>query len=343
MHIEWKRRGMIVGILAGVYLGYRYLMPVFLPFIAAWILACWLYPLSLKIEKKTKIKRTFAGAVLLAVLFGVLAVLVYQGIGESLSQLKRAFSNYQVLQKWLFSLLDRCCRMIEEITGIRADESREYFLQQAGMLQDQILAALSPNISRAVLRGTGKLLFFLSGIVVTFISAVLLMGDMENFRQKIWDYSWMVGIRRVIRRLKKTTVTYLKAQVVIIAVISAVCAAAFWMMKSPYYLLLGTALGILDAVPLIGTGTFLYPAAVIFLIRGQSKMALGCVLVDLVTSLLREFLEPRLLGEKLGVSPIMILISVYLGMILFGVWGVILGPLSFSTVYEIGKEWDVWD
>ena len=81
----------------------------------------------------------------------------------------------------------------------------------------------------------------------------------------------------------------------------------------------------------------------IFLIRGQSKMALGCVLVDLVTSLLREFLEPRLLGEKLGVSPIMILISVYLGMILFGVWGVILGPLSFSTVYEIGKEWDVWD
>lgn len=82
LHIEWKRRGMIVGILAGVYLGYRYLMPVFLPFIAAWILACWLYPLSLKIEKKTKIKRTFAGAVLLAVLFGVLAVLVYQGIGR---------------------------------------------------------------------------------------------------------------------------------------------------------------------------------------------------------------------------------------------------------------------
>ena len=49
------------------------------------------------------------------------------------------------------------------------------------------------------------------------------------------------------------------------------------------------------------------------------------------------------LGEKLGVPPIVVLVSVYLGMLLYGVSGVILGPLAFSTVYEIGKEWDIWD
>lgn len=114
-------------------------------------------------------------------------------------------------------------------------------------------------------------------------------------------------------------------------------------MKSPYFLILGIGLGVLDVLPLIGTGTFLYPAAVIFLIRGNVGIAGGCVILDIVTSLLREFLEPRLLGEKLGISPISVLASVYLGVILYGGWGVVLGPLAFSTAYEIGKEWDIWD
>lgn len=70
--------------------------------------------------------------------------------------------------------------------------------------------------------------------------------------------------------------------------------------------------------------------------------ALGCVGLDIVTSFLREFMEPRLLGAKLGISPLAVLASVYFGMLIYGGWGVLLGPLSFSTAYEIGREWDVW-
>lgn len=343
MHTEWKRKVMIAGILAGVYLGYKYLLPVSLPFLAAWILACWLYPASLRVEKKIRLKRTLAGTALLSLLFGVIGFILYLAIAEIMIQVKTAVSNYRVIQQWGLGLMEKLCVMIEEIAGIEAAKSREYILLRLGTLQEQALAALSPEALSKVLQGTKRVVFLLSCIVVTFISAILFMGDMENIRKKIWDYSWLRGTRRIIRRLKKTTVTYLKAQVIIIAAVSAVCAAVFRMMKSPYFLLLGIALGILDAVPLIGTGTFLYPAAVILLIRGRTGTALGCVILDIITSLLREFLEPRLLGEKLGISPIVILLSVYFGMILFGVWGVILGPLSFSTAYEIGREWDIWD
>lgn len=332
-----------MGIAAGVYLGYKYLMPAVLPFLTAWILAVWLYPISLKIEKKTKIKRTFTGTVLLTLICLVLGFLLYIGIQELFSQIKTAVSHYQVLQAGLSSLLDRCCKMIEEVSGIKAAKSRVYLLNSFEGMQEQMLAALSPGTLSVLFHGAESILLILSGVVVVFISTILLMSDMENIQKKIWDYSWLVGTRRVVRRLQRTTVTYLKAQVVIMALVAAVCAAGFWMMKSPYFLLLGIALGVLDAVPLIGTGTFLYPAAVIFLIRGQAGIAAGCVLLDIITSFLREFLEPRLLGEKLGVSPIAVLASVYLGVLLYGGWGVILGPLAFSTVYEIGKEWDIWD
>ncbi len=152
-----------------------------------------------------------------------------------------------------------------------------------------------------------------------------------------------MGTRRVIKRLQKTTVVYVKSQAVIMLLVAVVSSLWFWMMKSPYFLIQGLVLGALDALPLLGTGSFLYPAAFYYLLRGQPGMAAGCVLLDVATSFVREFLEPRLLGGRLGISPIAVIASVYLGFFLFGGWGVILGPLSFSTAYEIGREWDVWD
>lgn len=343
MDIEWKRRCTIVGIVAGVYAGYRYLLPVAVPFLAAWILAAWIYPAAVKIEKKTKIRKSFAGTMLLVLFFGVVGYLLYLGASEILAQLKTAVSHFSVLQRWCSLLLDKCCILIEETTGIGAADSRRYFLTHMEGMKDSLISAISPGTLTKAFDGISRIVIWASGVVIAFISAVLIMGDMENIRKKIWDYSWLVGTRRVVRRLKKTSVTYLKAQMVIMALVACVCTLGFWFMKSPYFLILGIALGALDALPLIGTGTFLYPAAAVFFLRGNSPVAAGCVLLDIVTSLLREFLEPRLLGGKLGVSPIVVLVSVYAGIFLYGGWGVILGPLSFSTIYEIGKEWDVWD
>ena len=102
---------------------------------------------------------------------------------------------------------------------------------------------------------------------MTFILTVLILGDFEKLQKKIWDYSWLVGTRRVIKRLQKTTVVYVKSQAVIMLLVAVVSSLWFWMMKSPYFLIQGLVLGALDALPLLGTGSFLYPAAFYYLLR----------------------------------------------------------------------------
>lgn len=343
LHIEWKRRLTIVGIVTGVLLGYRYLLPVTIPFLAAWILAVWLYPVSYKLQKKTHIKKTIWGSLILAVLAGIIGIVLYWGFCELVSQIKMVFSNYYIFEQWVQVFVNDCCGMLEEITGIEAADSRKYILVQTKNFQRKLMETAGPSVVSNIVISVKSLLVFLSGLVVTFIMTILIIGDMESMQKKIWEYQWLVGIRRVIRRLKKTIVTYLKAQIIIMILVSAACTLGFWILKSPYFLILGIVLGIMDAIPLIGTGIFLYPAAILFLIKGNTVLAVGCVVIDIVTSLLREFLEPRLLGERLGVSPISVLASVYIGFFLFGAWGVLLGPLSFSTIYEIGREWDIWD
>lgn len=343
LRIEWKRRWMMLGIAVGVFAGYKYILPAAVPFLAAWVLAAWIYPAALKIERWTKMKRSFAGAVMLAGVFALAGGLLYVGAGELLAQIKTAVTNYPMAVQKCRRLLDDCCLALENATGILREDSRSYILTQMDGVEAHILSLVGEDAVGTVFSCVKNVLFVISGVMVTFISTLLIMGDMENLRKKIREYSWLVGTRRVVKRLQKTTVTYLKAQLIIIILISVTCSVGFWMMGSPYFLIFGIVLGVFDAVPIIGTGTFLYPAAVVLLIRGNTGAALGSVLLDAVTSVQRELLEPKLLGAKLGVPPLMVLASVYFGILLFGGWGVILGPLSFSTAYEIGREWDVWD
>ena len=332
----------MLGIVIGVYAAFRWLLPVAVPFLLAWLLAELFYPAAAKVERKIRIKKTITGTILLAISLTVLGFLLFLGIRELAEQIQRMLQQIPMLQKWAEELLDNGSNMLEDATGIAAASSREYVLTKAAAVQEEVTAMAIPNIFGGILSGAKGVIVLISGCVVTFISYVLLIGDMEGIRKKIREYSWLNGLRRVWDRLKKTSVLYLKAQIVIIIAVSIVCAVGFWLMGSPYFLLLGIFLGIFDAFPIIGTGAFLYPAAVIMLFRGDYLIAAGCVILDLITSVLREIMEPRLLGKKLGIPSIFVLISVYAGVFLYGGAGVILGPLSFSAMYELGREWDVW-
>lgn len=341
--LEWKRRLTMIGIAVGVFVGYRYLLPVVVPFLLAWMFAGWLYPVTVKIQRRTKIKKGAVGAVILTVLFGALGGFLYLGVRELLRQIKTAVSHLPQWLMWGEKMLKRGCILLEDATGISRNSSEAYILEQLSGIREHLLTLMgAENLVKIFSWAKGIVLFF-SGAVVVYISTILILQDMEGLRGKIRDHAWMNGIHRAAIRLKKTTVTYLKAQILIMGLVAAVCGVGFWIMRSPYFLIFGIALGVLDALPIIGTGTFLYPAALLFLLKGNGAVAAGCVALDVVTSILREFLEPRLLGGRLGITPIAVMASVYIGVFLFGGAGVLLGPMAFSTAYELGKEWDVWD
>ena len=134
---------------------------------------------------------------------------------------------------------------------------------------------------------------------------------------------------------------YLKAQVKITGLICILCVAGLWMLKIPYFLGLGLAVGVLDALPVLGTGTFLIPAGILLLFQGETFMGAGLFLLYVVTAGVRQILEPRLVGNHVGLSPLLTLLSVYLGVVIYGGFGFILGPLSALLLYGIFKEWDL--
>ena len=111
------------------------------------------------------------------------------------------------------------------------------------------------------------------------------------------------------------------------------------MLKVRHYVGFGVAIGIFDAFPVLGTGTFLIPGALLMFLQGKIKMSIGLLVLYLLTAAVRQFLEPRLIGNHMGVSPLLVLVAVYLGVVLYGGFGFVLGPVSAFLIYVILKEY----
>ena len=106
-----------------------------------------------------------------------------------------------------------------------------------------------------------------------------------------------------------------------------------------YIFTIGIVVGILDILPILGPGTFFVPWIIWALISGDTKVALSLLIVYIIISVVRQFLEPKIIGDNIGLHPLATLISLYVGLQLGGVIGMIMGPVLvviFIACYRAG-------
>ena len=142
-------------------------------------------------------------------------------------------------------------------------------------------------------------------------------------------FGWEGGLSYII--------TFIKAQGVILLTISVLCSIVLSLAGVAGGIMFGILAGVLDVLPFIGTGIVLVPLSVWQLINGQYGRMAVCLVLYGVCILTRELLEPKLIGRQIGVAPVFMLLAVYAGIRLFGVGGIIKGPLALIVIVEIWK------
>jgi len=129
--------------------------------------------------------------------------------------------------------------------------------------------------------------------------------------------------------------SYLKSQLIIMSVVGGICSIVFWLMGYPSPFFWGYLVGFLDMLPFIGAGITLLPLAVLELILGGAGKAVVLVLLYVVCYFVRQFMEPRLIGKRIGIHPLIMLVSVFAGVKLYGLPGILTGPLSYLLIREL--------
>lgn len=336
-----KKFWMTMGVIAGVFLGMKYVFPVLLPFFCGFFLAEIVYPAAHRMVE-TRLGRTLhltesgVGGVLilLAVCTGVWGLLA---LAEYLTgKIGDCLRYYPVIRRQTEVLLNQCCRGIEHMTGISAEKSSSYFCEQIENIGNYFLR--DGKGMDTAMESLRCCVVIVGMLMVAVVSSILFLQEREKIRGFLENQAFFRDMKRLMGELFQGVGQYLQAQLKIMAVICLLCIGGLWILKVRHFFGYGLVLGILDAFPVLGTGLFLVPAGVFQLLLGDRFQGAGLLVLYGGTAVVRQVLEPRLIGNHMGFSPLLVLLSVYLGVFLYGGFGFLLGPLSAFLIYGISKN-----
>ena len=340
---EWKKIVCACGITAAVFLILKYMLPYVVPFLCAYILVHLLNPAAERIRKKFFWKKEVIIGVLLVILLTGLGSFFYWIYQVLISQMKHIAMNMEYYYGCFCDWVDHCCYLAERSFGIEGEAVRTAVYEGMDQAADQIQVYLVPNVVNYSVRYLKKLFDVGLFLLMLFVAVILLMKDYDEMKEKLQKYQWYQHFQRITGRMWKQGGAYMKAQGIIIGIVMILCTAGLWVLGNPYFLLLGIVIGFMDALPFIGTGTVLLPVTLYYLLGGRFRMAAGYAGLFLLTYIVREFLEPRVVGEKLGIYPFVMIVVVYAGLYLYGVEGVFLGPATLLLVREVMRELEYGD
>lgn len=335
---EVKKVLEMAGITLAVYLVFRYLLPYVIPFLIAYILVHSLNPLTKKIQKKLPWKKEVIVAVLMILFLAAFAVLFCWLSCLLTEQIRNVAVHFDAYYNSFCGWIDGCCQMAEHHLGVEVEDVKAFVYSGLEKTTEQIRLYVVPEVLNHSMRYLKKLFDLGLFLLMMFLAVILLMKDYDRMKAQLEPYELYQHIHHITGKIWKQGGMYLKAQGIIILVVILCTTAGLLILGNPYFLLLGLVIGLVDVLPFLGTGTILLPMAVFQLFRGQVGMAAGYAGLFLFTYLVREFMEPRLLGEKLGIYPFVMIVVVYAGLYLYGAAGVVLGPVTLLTVKEIYHE-----
>lgn len=327
-----------------IYVGIKAIF-YFMPFVIGWILSVIAGPLVTFLEKKLKIMKRLGSAItiilVLALCIGLFYLIISQ-IWEEISVLIRNFpSMYHDLERGLSQI------------GAQGNTLFERFPEQiqnswATLMNnlDDTASSLIGRIGEPTIEVAGnvakRIPSVLIGTIVAFVSAYFFIADKENLGEwvkKVVPKSITSRLLLVGENLKYAMGGYFKAQFKIMGVVFAILLVGFTLMQIRFSILLAIVIAFLDFLPFFGTGTALIPWAIYKFLVGDYKMVAALVILYGVTQLVRQLIQPKLVGDSMGLNPLYTLFLLYLGYRVGSVLGMIFAVpigLILLNLYQAG-------
>ncbi len=334
----------LMGIFLAVWLGIRYLLPILAPFLLGTALALAAEPVVNFFTKKLGLPRaaaagvgvtmTFAGIALLLMLLAAFLVRELGLLAAVLPNLEdTARSGLSSLESWLLDLASHAPGGIQPLVS---ENISALFSDGASLVGRAIgyLLGLAGGLLRHV---PDSALGLGTGIISGYMISAKLPRIRRWLKKRLPREKW-IPILNSARRMKNAVVSWLLAQVKLAGVTMLILSLGLLLLRIPYAPLWALGITLLDALPVLGTGTALIPWALVCFLQDDIARAAGLLGIYTVITLTRSVLEPKLIGRHLGLDPLATLFALYAGYKVWGIGGMLLAPLLTVTVLQLVPE-----
>lgn len=341
---NWSRILLRGSILALFVFGIRWILPAMLPFLVGLLVALTAEPLTGLLRDRMRLPRGLATGISITAAYGLLLLALYW-LG------RLAVREMDLLAQRLPALMER----MDETAG----QVEKLLLQAAQRAPERLRGALTENIrsllsdGSALVQGfSGRVLNMASRMIVSLPDALVFLGTavtsgflisarLPRLREMLHGrLNGAFGGRVVLtlHNLRVNLLGFLRAQGKLMGLTFCILTMGFFILRIKHALIPAALTALVDALPMLGTGTVLIPWGLLAFLQGNHALALGLLALYGLCTLCRSMLEPRFLGRQLGLSPLLTLGAVYLGYRFWGILGMILAPVLGVTVMDL---WDM--
>lgn len=324
-----------------VYLGFRYILPLIFPFIIAYFLAWIIQPATDFLYRKFKLSRGIGGALSLLVLLLVAGTGIAFLIKTLIRQAINVIKNMPIYITIIADKLDYLCEGCDELFGLSEGTIRAIVDENILQTVDNYTSNIVPSLTERTISFTIGAIVAIGLLLIIIVATVLIVKDLPTYKDRYESSRFYQDIHKVTERLAGAGIAYLRSQIIIALIVACICVLGLILIKNDYALLLGLVIAIMDALPILGSAIILIPWSIIMIINGNIYAAAILITTYLLCQITREVLEPRLIGNRIGIKPITTLIAIYIGVRLFHVAGFVLGPIGLViiiTVVEVIQE-----
>lgn len=308
--------------------------PFFLPFIIALILAVLFEPLVLFIQDKVKFKRVWSVVAIFSSFFAIVFGLIYLSASKLLKEgvalskelpvmINSLIRDDGVFSNFYYSFSIENQQYIQETFFTLVGKASEFLTSYAGSLF--VLMKSFPA--------------YFVAFIVFMVSVYIISIELPTLRVSFLKYfekgQSQKKIEIVLDKLKLAIVGFLRAQLVFSTLTFIICVIGLNIIGFKFVVLLSLLIVIVDLLPILGTGSVLVPWAIYLFITGNVYQGVGLLVLFLVITVFRRAIEPKLLGDSIGLNPLITLVSMYVGFEIMGILGMIIGPAVVIVVQSL--------
>lgn len=321
----------------------------FMPFVIGWIIALIASPPVRFLEKHLKIKRKVGSAVTIIAVIAVviiggylLGVKLVEEIVDFIGDLPLMWEGLQRDFAESAQRLQVASRLLPKSLGDTIKNISENIGEYVGDFVGKLVEKMSSPTLEALSRFAGNIPSIFIGVIMCLLSAYMFVADKEyvpHLLKKVLPLSITERWSLIKRGLYRAVGGYFKAQFKIEVWMYLLLATGFWILRVRYAFLIAIGVALLDLLPFFGTGTILLPWAAIKFLSGDYMMVIGLLIIWGVGQLARQVIQPKIVGDSVGLAPIPTLILLFVGYKAAGVIGMIIAvPIGIIilNMYEEG-------
>lgn len=327
------------------FLAFKYVAGWILPFIVAFCIVAVIHPVINKIVGLIGIKQEIVSIIVMILIYALAGTLLFLLIMQIVFVIRDAFAllpdYYENTIKPAMTTLNGSLNdFLRNLPEPWLKETENLQADIFSQMQNYLLDASQKGVS-AISNLTGRVPAFMLALMFTIMLSFFICVQYDAI-VKFLKTQLPPRSGRILKDtrliLVDTVIKYVRAAITLMFITFAELAVSLLFLGQKNAVPIAAGIAIFDALPFFGTGAIMIPWVIIELVQMNFSFAFGLAIVYAIVTVVRNIIEPKVVGDKLGLNPVVSLVSIYLGFKLLGVFGMIIMPIVTQILLELHKK-----